>query len=313
MRQLTSLAIVVGLAIGASAVIRPVLAEPPAEPAKTAATQPASAQEEAAKKAIEAAIKKAQEAGANGAATPANAAPSPKGVPVPKDLPVVKTTELEGGLVVEDLKIGEGYEIKPNGVVVAYYHGTLKSDGSVFDSAFDRGEPAAFSLTAVVQGWQKGIPGMKIGGIRRLSIPAKLAWGDQSPSPKIPANSDVVFVVQMVDALKIEDEKVGEGEEAGQQPIVVTACTITGADGKVIESSPREKPYIWVPGEHAGIGMGLTGMKVGGKRKLSIPAQLNQTAPGAPNPANRPDNVPVTVELELLHVKNLVPLQPNAK
>jgi peptidylprolyl isomerase len=222
--------------------------------------------------------------------------PMPAGLPVPSDLPVVKKTELEDGLIVEDLKMGEGYEVKPGGAVVAHYHGTLKEGGKVFDSSFERGTPASFPLTGVIPGWQKGVPGMKIGGIRRLTIPAKLG------------NSDLVFIIQLVDALQIVDEKEGDGEEVGPRPVCVTAYVMKDADGKEIETATKDKPFIWVPGEHMGMSMGLEGMKVGGKRKLSIPKEMNQTAQGAPGA--RPGNVPLTVEVELLAVKNLVPPQP---
>ena len=230
---------------------------------------------------------------------------NPKAIPVPSNLPVVKTTELEGGLVAEDLKIGDGFEVTPDSWVVANYHGTLKSDGTVFDSSFDRGEAVDFPLSGVIPGWQKGVPGMKVGGIRRLIIPAKLAYGDKSPSPKIPPNSDLVFVIQMVDALKIEDVKVGDGEEVGQQAVVIAAYSIKGADGKVVDSATKEKPYIWIPGEHKGISHGLIGMKVGGTRKLTVPALLNVSNPNLPSA--RPSEVPVTVEIEVLGVRNLVP------
>jgi FKBP-type peptidyl-prolyl cis-trans isomerase len=246
------------------------------------------------------------------AATPADATAAqpaaPKGIPVPSDLPVVKKTELEDGLILEDLKIGDGYEVKDGGAVVAHYHGTLKEGGKVFDSSFERGEPASFPLSGVIPGWQKGVPGMKIGGIRRLTIPAKLGYGERGAGADIPPNSDLVFIIQLVDALQIVDEKVGDGEEVGSRPVCVTSYVMTGADGKEIETASKDHPFIWVPGEHMGMSMGLEGMKVGGKRKLSIPSQMNQTASGAPG--NRPANVPITVEVELLAVKNLVPPQP---
>lgn len=233
---------------------------------------------------------------------------APKGIPVPSDLPVVNKTEREDGLIIEDLKIGEGYEIQPGGAVVAHYHGMLKADGKVFDSSYERGEPASFPLSGVIQGWQEGVPGMKIGGVRRLTIPAKLGYGERGAGADIPPNSDLVFIIQIVDALQVVDEKVGEGEEVGPRPVCVTAYTMTGPDGKEIESATKDHPFIWVPGEHMGMSMGLEGMKVGGKRKLMIPKEMNQTAPGAPG--TRPANVPLTVEVELLAVKNLVPPQP---
>src|SRR5262249_39505516 len=115
------------------------------------------------------------------AATPAAPAQplTTPGVSVP-DGPVVQKSEIEG-ILLEDLKIGDGYEVKPGGAVVANYHGWLKDGGKVFDSTFDPSfkhpEPAGFSLTGVIDGWKKGVPGMKVGGIRRLTIPAALAYG----------------------------------------------------------------------------------------------------------------------------------------
>lgn len=242
------------------------------------------------------------------AATPAAPA-EPAGVPVPEG-PVVNKQELEGGLIIEDIKIGEGYEIKPGNAVVAHYHGTLKADGKVFDSSFQRGEPIGFPLTGVIQGWQKGVPGMKVGGIRRLTIPAALGYGAQGAGASIPPNSDLVFVVQIVDALEVNDTKVGEGEAATGAAVAVTAYTIKDADGKEIEKADASKPYIWLPGEFMAIQYGLDGMKVGGKRTLKVPKQMNQTAPAIQS--TRTPNVPLTIEVELLGVRNL-PQQPGRR
>jgi FKBP-type peptidyl-prolyl cis-trans isomerase len=228
--------------------------------------------------------------------------PAPKGIPVPTG-EVVKKTELEGGLVVEDIKIGDGYEVKPGGAVVAHYHGTLKTDGKVFDSSFERGEPVAFPLGGVIEGWGKGVPGMKIGGIRKLTIPAKMAYGERSPSPDIPANSDLVFTIQLVDALQVIDEREGTGEAASIQSVAVTTHVIKDAAGKEIEKVEAKQPYVWLPGEFQAIQFGLDGMKVGGKRKLIVPKEMNNSPPQAQT--NRPQNVPCTIELELVAVRNL--------
>lgn len=235
--------------------------------------------------------------------------PVPKGIPVP-DMPAVNRVELEGGLVVEDMQIGDGYEVKPGGAVVAYYHGTLKESGKKFDSAFERGEPATFALSGVIQGWQKGVPGMKVGGIRRLTIPAALGYGARGAGPDIPPNSDLVFVIQLVDALQVEDIEVGEGEAAAGQCVPVTAHTIKDKDGKEVEKCDDSHPYIWIPGEMMGPGTqfdtmqtALAGMKVGGKRKIIIPKEMNGTPPQLG--VSRPTGVPLTVEVELKAVRNL--------
>jgi peptidylprolyl isomerase len=231
--------------------------------------------------------------------------PAPAGIPVP-DGPIVKKQELEGGLIVEDIKIGEGYEVKPGGAVVAFYHGTLKSTGAKFDSAFERGEPVAFPLGGVIPGWQKGVPGMKVGGIRKLTIPAALAYGAQSPSADIPPNSDLVFIIQLVDAIQVEDIKVGTGEEAFGQFVAVTTHTIKDKDGKELLSTGPDKPYIWFPNEFQGISFGLDGRKAGGKCRIHVPKEMNQANPQMP-PTDRPTGVPLIMEVDLIAVRNLQP------
>jgi FKBP-type peptidyl-prolyl cis-trans isomerase len=227
----------------------------------------------------------------------------PKAIPVPDNAPV-KTETLEGGLIVEDLKIGEGYEVKPGGSVVALYHGTLKSTGKVFDSAFERGEPIAFPLNGVIQGWQKGVPGMKIGGVRRLTIPSALAYGPQgTPDGSIPPDSDLVFVIQLVDALQFEETKAGEGEAATLNCVAVTVHTITDATGKIVDQSTAAKPYIWFPGEFQAMQLALDGMKPGAKRTIKVPAQMNESAPQIQSA--RPSGIPLTMEVELIAVRNL--------
>lgn len=235
---------------------------------------------------------------------PAVATPMPKptAIPVPDNAPVA-TSEVEG-IKIEDLKIGEGFEVKPGGSVVALYHGTLAADPTkVFDSAFERGEPIAFPLSGVIQGWQKGVPGMKIGGVRRLTIPAALAYGPQSPSPDIPANSDLVFVIQIVDAIQFTDTQVGTGEVVSGQALPVTNFVIKNDKGEVVAKNPEGQPYVWLPGEFAGISAGVEGMKVGGKRTIKVPKEFNEAVPGLT--ANRPVDVALTIEVELVANRNL--------
>lgn len=238
----------------------------------------------------------------NGAQPTPPAEATPGAIPVP-DLPIVNKTELEGGLLIEDMKIGDGYEVKPGGAVVAHYHGTLKEGGKEFDSSFKRGEPIAFPLNGVIQGWQKGVPGMKIGGIRRLTIPAAMGYGAAGAGEDIPPNADLVFVIQLVDALQVEDLKEGTGEPAGPQCVAVTTHTITDKDGKQVEKAEAANPYVWFPGELEGIQYGLEGMKVGGKRRISIPKEMNQANPQLGS--TRPSDVPMVIELDLIAMRNL--------
>jgi peptidylprolyl isomerase len=105
---------------------------------------------------------------------------------------------LAGGLKIQDLKVGTGATARNGTTVRVHYRGTLLS-GKQFDASYDRGEPFEFSLPGqVIDGWNQGIPGMKVGGKRKLIIPAALAYGEQSPSPDIPANSTLVFVVELL-------------------------------------------------------------------------------------------------------------------
>lgn len=100
-------------------------------------------------------------------------------------------------LATEDLVVGTGKEVASTDNVTVHYTGWLATDGTVFDSSVERGEPATFPLSGVIQGWQEGIPGMQVGGKRRLVIPADLAYGS-SGTGGIPPNSALVFEVELL-------------------------------------------------------------------------------------------------------------------
>ncbi len=102
-------------------------------------------------------------------------------------------------LKIEDLKVGTGAEAVAGKGVTVHYVGTL-TDGSKFDSSRDRGEGFSFSLGAgqVIQGWDKGVAGMKVGGLRKLTIPPELGYGPRGFPPVIPPNSTLVFEVELL-------------------------------------------------------------------------------------------------------------------
>lgn len=108
------------------------------------------------------------------------------------------TSTPQAKLDIVDVIVGTGDTVKPGDTITADYVGALMTDGSVFDSSASHGGPATFPLSGVIQGWSLGIPGMKVGGTRRLLIPADLAYAGSSPSAAIPANSDLVFDVTLV-------------------------------------------------------------------------------------------------------------------
>jgi FKBP-type peptidyl-prolyl cis-trans isomerase len=96
-----------------------------------------------------------------------------------------------------DLTTGTGDVVQSGATVTVNYTGALAATGVIFESSYDSGQPATFPLDGVIAGWTQGIPGMQVGGKRRLIIPASLAYGERA-SEKIPANSDLVFDVELV-------------------------------------------------------------------------------------------------------------------
>lgn len=102
-------------------------------------------------------------------------------------------------LSTQDTVVGTGEEVKPGDSVTAHYTGAVASTGVVFQSSHDSGSPIPFSLNQVIAGWTQGVPGMKVGGTRRIFIPASLAYGANPPAGSgIPANADLVFDVEVV-------------------------------------------------------------------------------------------------------------------
>lgn len=107
--------------------------------------------------------------------------------------PVASVPELQ----IIDVKEGTGDVVPQGATITAHYTGALATDGTIFQSSHDFGRAITFSLDQVIAGWTQGVPGMKVGGIRRLVIPAAQAYGAQSPSPNIPPNSDLVFDIEL--------------------------------------------------------------------------------------------------------------------
>lgn len=100
-------------------------------------------------------------------------------------------------LEIIDTEVGTGDEVRPGATITAHYTGALVKNGIIFQSSHDFGKAVTFGLDQVIAGWTQGVPGMKIGGTRRLVIPAAQAYGERSPASNIPANSDLVFDIEL--------------------------------------------------------------------------------------------------------------------
>jgi peptidylprolyl isomerase len=100
-------------------------------------------------------------------------------------------------LVIEDLVVGDGPEAVAGGNVEVHYLGVEYDTGEEFDSSWSRGQTIEFPLRGLIQGWQDGIPGMKVGGRRKLVIPPELAYGPAGSGHRL-SGKTLVFVIDLV-------------------------------------------------------------------------------------------------------------------
>ena len=101
-------------------------------------------------------------------------------------------------LVIKDLIVGDGAEAKPGGQVKVHYVGVEFDSGAEFDSSWNRGESIEFPLRGLIQGWQDGIPGMRVGGRRQLTIPPAQAYGPAGSGHRL-SGKTLVFVIDLLD------------------------------------------------------------------------------------------------------------------
>lgn len=122
------------------------------------------------------------------------------GKPPARDLAM--NTELR----IEDLLIGDGKAVVKGALITTQYSGTLE-DGTVFDSSYDRGKPfqCVIGTGRVIKGWDQGLMGMKVGGKRRLFVPAHLAYGERQVGAHIKPNSNLIFEIELLEVLTRDD------------------------------------------------------------------------------------------------------------
>jgi peptidylprolyl isomerase len=207
--------------------------------------------------------------------------------------------EIPTELVITDITEGEGEEASEGSTVYVYYVGVLSEDGKRFDGNFGS-DPFAVTLGtgAVIKGWDTGLLGMKVGGRRQLDIPADLAYGSAGSGEAIPPDSAISFIVDVVaivppidaadapeitiegaenvDALVSDDLVVGEGAEAkAGSNVLVHIIAFNGATGEELASTWGDPSPVALlleeGGSLPGLVEGIPGMKVGGRRQLTIP------------------------------------------
>jgi peptidylprolyl isomerase len=112
--------------------------------------------------------------------------------------PSSSVSQISENLKIEDLKIGQGQEVKNGNLVTVHYLGTLLN-GQKFDSSYDRNQPfeTQIGVGQVIQGWDEGLLGMKVGGKRKLTIPPELGYGNQDMG-NIPPNSTLIFEIELL-------------------------------------------------------------------------------------------------------------------
>jgi len=109
-------------------------------------------------------------------------------------------------LQVTDLVVGEGKAVVKGALITTQYHGVLE-DGTTFDSSYEKGRPfqCVIGTGRVIKGWDLGLMGMRVGGKRRLWVPAHLAYGERRVGERIPPNANLQFEIELLEVLTRDD------------------------------------------------------------------------------------------------------------
>ncbi|MFV3333070.1 FKBP-type peptidyl-prolyl cis-trans isomerase [Pseudomonas sp. NY15437] len=109
-------------------------------------------------------------------------------------------------LQIEDIVVGDGKAVVKGALITTQYRGTLE-DGTVFDSSYDKGRPfqCVIGTGRVIKGWDQGLMGMKVGGKRKLFVPAHLAYGERQVGAHIQPHSNLLFEIELLEVLTRDD------------------------------------------------------------------------------------------------------------
>jgi peptidylprolyl isomerase len=109
-------------------------------------------------------------------------------------------------LKIQDLQLGTGKEIAKGALITAHYDGFLE-DGTKFDSSYDKSKPfqCVIGTGRVIKGWDQGLMGMRVGGKRKLFVPAHLAYGERQIGAHIKPNSNLIFEIELLEVLTRDD------------------------------------------------------------------------------------------------------------
>jgi peptidylprolyl isomerase len=242
----------------------------------------------------------------------------------PYDGEPLSKEDLGAGLIVEDFVIGKGDPVVDGGMITVHYTGYLRS-GPTFDDSTERGVPASFTIGkgGVIKGWDEGMKGMKVGGKRRIHVPAAQGYGVRGRG-KIPPNADLIFTVELLavtgppkgedgfsgkgqstnkraDGLEITTYAKGKGPKADMGDEVHVHYIGKLEDGTVFDSShKRGQPIRMALGKGVkGWNEGIKGMQAGGRRKLVVPPELGY---GDKDMKAIPPNSTLTFMVELMVV-----------
>jgi peptidylprolyl isomerase len=241
-----------------------------AQTPSTTTRQPAKPATSAAKPAAKPAVTPKSSTAAKPAVGTAAKAAVPGGIKLPPGIPVYrKLVKTAFALKYQDISIGTGPVAEPLKLYHVKYTGWLAADGKKFDASDDHPnkEPIAFpqGRGRVIPGWDQGFEGMKIGGKRRLFIPYQLAYGAAGRPPVIPAKSDLIFDIELMDVTDMPPPG-GPGGPGGR-PMPMRPSAAPGTPG----ATPGAKPVTPTP---------------------SAPATPPPAAPSTPAPATPPPATP---------------------